>query len=109
MLISDMHIIGNNLFSIRKTKGLTQSEVAELAELSDRTYADIERGSVSMRVDTLIKICNALQIMPNDIMVESDLPPLTPQDVTDRMNHCSPKEKETAMALLQIYLNSLGR
>lgn len=109
MLISDMHAIGNNLFRIRKAKGLTQSEVAELSELSDRTYADIERGSVSMRVDTLIKICSALQITPNDIMVDNDPPPLTPQDITDMINHCSVKEKETAMQLLQIYLRSLGQ
>lgn len=107
MLISDMHVIGDNLFSIRKGKGLTQSEVAELSDLSDRTYADIERGSVSMRVDTLIKICNALQITPNDIMVRKDQPQLTPVDITDRISHCSPREQDTAMALLQVYLQSL--
>ena len=62
MLISDLNLIGENLYHFRKKCGLTQSEVAELAELSDRTYADIERGNTNMRIDTLIKICSALKI-----------------------------------------------
>lgn len=35
---------GNRLLAQRKALGLTQAEVAERAGLSDRTYADIERG-----------------------------------------------------------------
>lgn len=52
VLISNLNIIGNNLYKVRKEKGLTQAEAAEKAELSDRTYADIERGNVTMRVDS---------------------------------------------------------
>ena len=46
MLIFDFHTIGNKMLSERKRIGLTQAEVAERAGLSDRTYADIERGTV---------------------------------------------------------------
>ena len=48
MLLFDMRAIGNKLLAIRKKAGLTQQEVAEAAGLSDRTYADIERGTVNM-------------------------------------------------------------
>ena len=47
MLIFDLHTIGNRLLMIRKRMGMTQAEVAEAAGLSDRTYADIERGTVN--------------------------------------------------------------
>lgn len=53
MLLSDFSAIGNKLLHIRKHAGLTQAEVAEAAGLSDRTYADIERGTANMRVATL--------------------------------------------------------
>ena len=53
MLIFDTRKIGNNLLSVRKKAGLTQAEVAEAAGLSDRTYADIERGSVNMKIETV--------------------------------------------------------
>lgn len=53
MLVFDKRAIGNKLLVIRKKIGLTQAEVAEAAGLSDRTYADIERGSVNMRTETI--------------------------------------------------------
>ena len=52
----DWYKIGNRLLAQRKALGLTQAEVAERAGLSDRTYADIERGSVNMRVETALRI-----------------------------------------------------
>ena len=107
MLITDSHRIGNNLYTIRKAKGLTQAEVAEKADLSDRTYADIERGSVAMRVDSLLKICAALRITPNEILVDATVTPITEQDVADAIKDCSDTEKEIALKLLAVYLDSL--
>lgn len=107
MLITELHTIGNNLYKVRKAKGLTQAEVAEKAELSDRTYADIERGSVAMRVDSLLKICAALHITPNDILVDNEIAPITEQDIVNAVKDCSGAEKQTALKLLAVYLESL--
>ena len=107
MLITELHTIGNNLYKVRKAKGLTQAEVAEMAELSDRTYADIERGSVAMRVDSLLKICAALHITPNDILVDNEIAPITEQDIVNAVKDCSGAEKQTALKLLAVYLESL--
>ena len=67
MLVYDLNIIGNRLYALRKRMGMTQAELAEAAGLSDRTYADIERGSVNMRLETLLRICDALYIIPDRI------------------------------------------
>lgn len=107
MLVRDLHDIGNNLYKVRKEKGMTQAEVAEKAELSDRSYADIERGSVTMRVDSLLKICAALHITPNDILVSDNIIEITEQDIVDTIKECSYAEKETALKLLSIYIDSL--
>ena len=107
MLITNLHRIGNNLYRIRKAAGLTQAEVAERAELSDRTYADIERGSVAMRVDSLLKICSALRITPNEILVAEDIAPIAEQDFADVLRDCSPTEQKTALKLLNVYVSSL--
>lgn len=64
MLIFDFNQIGNKLHDIRKRMGMTQAEVAEAAGLSDRTYADIERGSVNMCIETILRICKVLHITP---------------------------------------------
>lgn len=107
MLVFDLNVIGNNLYRVRKEKGLTQAEVAEKAELSDRTYADIERGNVTMRVDSLLKICSALHISPNDILTAENDIEITEQFITDAIKNCSSNEKKTALCILNAYIDSL--
>ena len=108
MLVFDFHQIGNNLLNIRKRMGMTQSEVAELAGLSDRTYADIERGNVNMRIETVLRICNVLHITPDEVLTADVSSSATKQnDLLSRLDACSPKDKETALSLLEIFLKSL--
>ena len=108
MLVFDLHTIGNKLLTVRKRMGLTQAEVAESAGLSDRTYADIERGTVNMRTETILRICNALHITPDEILTEESTSLSIQQtELWERLNVCNSKDKETALQLLSIYLKSL--
>ena len=107
MLIFDMRAIGNKLLLIRKKLGMTQAEVAEAAGLSDRTYADIERGTVNMRIETILKICQALCITPDEILTETSPLECKQTELFERLSSCPPKEKETALNLLKVYLKSL--
>lgn len=106
MLIFDKYIIGNRLFEIRKKREMTREEVAERADISDRTYADIERGSVNMRMETLLHICDALGITPDEIFIEDDNA-VTAEEIMERLKDCTPHERETALKLLSAYLGSL--
>ena len=109
MLIFDFRAIGNKLLAFRKRCGMTQAEVAEAAGLSDRTYADIERGSVNMRLETILRICNVLHITPDELLTDdraSDT--LRQEQLLARLNACNPKDKETALQLLDVYLRSLS-
>jgi transcriptional regulator with XRE-family HTH domain len=108
MLIFDLQTIGNKLLSIRKRMGMTQAEVAEAADISDRAYAEIERGSVNMRIETILRICNVLHITPDELFTK-DTPSLLSQqeELWIRLNACNPKDKETALQLLTVFLRSL--
>lgn len=109
MLIFDFVAIGNKLYSIRKKMGMTQAEVAEAAGLSERTYADIERGSVNMRMETILRICQVLHITPNDIVTEaSKNTSCDTETILKQLDACTPQEKETALRLLLVYLQSLN-
>lgn len=108
MLIFDLHTIGNRLLTIRKRMGMTQAEVAEAAGLSDRTYADIERGTVNMRIETLLRICNVLHITPDEILTDEPSSLAAQQtQLWERLNACNPKNKETALQLLSVFLKSM--
>lgn len=110
MLIFDMRKIGNKILNFRKAIGLTQAETAEKAGLADRTYADIERGNVNMRIETLLKICTALGVTPDDILTEENTHlKLTQEEVAEKFCACTEKEKQTALELINVYLTSIGQ
>ena len=108
MLIFDFHAIGNKLLSVRKRSGMTQAQVAEAAGLSDRTYADIERGNCNMHLVTILRICGVLHITPDELLTESASPVAVRQEeLFARLSACSPKDRETALQLLDVFLKSL--
>lgn len=108
MQIYDFRKIGNRMLMIHKRLGLTQSELAEIAGVSDRTYADIERGTVNMRVETALKICEVLHVTPNEIFTEEETPLDSKQEeLLEKLNSCTPHQKETALKILSAYLDSI--
>ena len=91
-----------------KKLGMTQAQVAEAAGLSDHTYAEIERGIVNMRILTFVKICEALRVSPDEVLVQAH-EQLSAREETalDRLHACPPHQKETALRLIEIYLDSI--
>ena len=53
-------IIGKRIGQLRRAKGYTQQQFAEIIGLSTNYLSDIERGKSSARLDKLVTIINAL-------------------------------------------------
>ena len=111
MLISDKYKISAKLHDFRKRMGMTQADVAEAAGISERTYAEIERGSVNMRMETLLAICKTLRITPNEILTDSTDAESEEKmtEIFDRLGKCTIQERETALGLLSVYLESISK
>ena len=108
MLISEIRIIGNKLYNIRKKTGLSQEEAAWQAGLSSRTYADIERGEVNARIDSIIKICKVFHITPNDIMTDNDDgSDKSNEDLVAQIDLLPIKEKQAALKILAAYIEAM--
>ena len=84
-------------------------ELADAAGIADRTYADIERGSKKMRVDTALRICQALNVTPDEIFTQEDSSELCQarSELLARLDNCSPKEQRTALKILSEFFDSL--
>lgn len=65
----DTKIIGANLRRIREAKGLTQSEVADLAGISRVAYRNIESGSSTPKVSTLQNIASGVEVKLQDLFI----------------------------------------
>ncbi|WP_184549601.1 helix-turn-helix domain-containing protein [Mucilaginibacter sp. FT3.2] len=53
---------------LRTKMGLSQGELAELSQLNLRTVQRIESGDTEPRGDSLKRLANALNVMPNDLI-----------------------------------------
>lgn len=108
MLITDLKTIGNRLREIRKDRKLSQSTVAAAANISERAYADIERGETNMRVETMLQICQALHITPDAVFAEESNPTTIQQkELLQRLNSYSVEDRERVYNLLSTILKML--
>lgn len=62
--------VGERIRAIRKAKGLTQQQLAELSGLDDAYIGSLERGERNFSIDTMEKIVIALQIPANDLFFD---------------------------------------
>ncbi|MBP1942242.1 helix-turn-helix domain-containing protein [Cytobacillus luteolus] len=69
-----MNIVGERIRGIRKHKGLTQEELADITGLQHSYIGGIERGERNISLLTLEKIISGLGIMPNEIFNFSEVP-----------------------------------
>lgn len=60
--------VGSKIKEYRKAIQMTTLELGELSETSQSTISEIERGTRSIQVETLIKICNTLGVTLNDVL-----------------------------------------
>ena len=60
----------NNVASIRKSKGLSQAELADLAGVEQPTISKLERGNESVTLRTLGAVAAALDVPLADLFVE---------------------------------------
>ena len=60
--------IGDNIRRIRKQRGYSQEEFADIAGFSRSYYTEIETGKRNISTLNLIKIIKALNVNPNEII-----------------------------------------
>ncbi len=66
-------IFRKNVKSFRKSKNLTQEQLAELCDLSTNYIGDIERNRRKVTIDTIEKIANGLKISPSDLLDKNNI------------------------------------
>lgn len=63
-----------NLLPTRLARGLTQAQVAKAAGITRLAYARIENGDAEPKVNTLLKIAEALDVRLEDLLVQVPIP-----------------------------------
>ncbi len=79
--MSDFDTIGRLVRFHRKQSNLSQSELADLAGVGKTVIYDIEKGKMTVRFETLMKVLRALNIK---IIFASPLMPLFEESIHEK-------------------------
>ena len=95
--------IGARIRAIREEQGMTQGELSEKAHMSLPHISAIELGKVEMKLTTIMKLLEALQVSADSI-----LRPDTPQgkikyqeEFASILTECNPSETESLLKILR--------
>lgn len=92
--------ISDKVKELRKT---SQEALAANAKISEDTISRIERGTSIINSLTLIKLCNALNVTPNDILEDFiDVNPVN-NELNKGILKLSDEEKESLLTITNLY------
>ena len=67
----DYKDLGSRVRAARRQQGLTQEKLADKAGISASFLGHIERGSRVASIDTLVDLCNAMNVTPEYLLAGS--------------------------------------
>lgn len=99
-----LHYLGKRIGKTRKQLGLSQAELAELADLSVSYISKIERGIVNFSAETLSKIATALNTSSSRLLNEVCAESLSPlrRDIEKALNGYSSDELDNIIQIINI-------
>lgn len=106
-MVNDYSLIGKRLAAIRKERKLTQEKLAELTDLANNYISNIENNRSIPSLETLVKLCNALEITPNDLLLGAATTSqnyLT-NELYEKINTCTPKEKRLIDGFISLLIS----
>jgi Predicted transcriptional regulators len=91
----DYKQLGNRISKERKKNNLTQEQLAEKIGMSVNHISNIENDYSIPSLETFIKICLALDVTPDTLLVGTvyALETYMTDELIDRLNKCNDKEK----------------
>uniref|UniRef100_I2PZ27 Putative transcriptional regulator n=1 Tax=Desulfovibrio sp. U5L TaxID=596152 RepID=I2PZ27_9BACT len=106
--MSNLHeILGKRIQSFRKKKGLTQLQLAEMANLSLKHLGEIERGRGNPTLESLYNLCNSLDITLKNLF-DLEMEELSADDIEKRtldiLQSLSKSKKSKMLRILSILI-----
>jgi len=97
--------IGKRIAKRRNVLDLTQEELAEKADLSTPYVGTIERAASKISIETLMKLCSALEVTPDYILlgVDKEFRNDDLEDIKNEIYRCDESKKKTIKEFIRWY------
>ncbi len=106
--------IGEQLARLRKERGITQIEMAELLGVSQGNVSDYERGALRLHGELLVRLARILRVSADEILgLEKSSPPTASRDRRLRrrlqdIDKLSRRDREALLRTLDAFLAKTG-
>ena len=102
-----MRAIGKRLREKREQAGYTREQFAELCDISSRFVANIESGTSSLSLDTLLSFCLILSCSSDSLLFGETVDPTVWGDTVGKIEHLDIKYKKSFDHLLNGVLETI--
>ena len=96
------NVLMKNVRALRVARGLTQTQLAEMAGLNQATISKAERGEMNTTMETITAIATALRVEPVELF---DLPELQARALA-AISAIDPERRAAALVVLEAMAKS---
>ena len=102
----DYTAVGKRIAQIRKNCSMTQEQLAEKSDLSNIYISHIENSRSIPSLETLMKLCSALDVTPDEILLgtKQDMENYLQSDIQNKLLLCTPKERRLVNGFIDLLL-----
>ena len=103
-IMVDLSLVGSRIKTARENKKLTQEELAAMVDLSPTHISVIERGVKSPKLETFVRIANALGVSADYLLVdvvENSTKGIS-CELYDYVSNLSKKEREKVLTVVRV-------
>lgn len=96
--------IGKRIRICRKERNFRQNELAELTELSNNYLSNIENGHSIPSIEALLRICEALSVTPDFLLLGSAKKDDIPAEIFDNLRLCNSESLEIISDIVDTFV-----
>ena len=106
----DYQLMGARIAALRRERRWTQAQLAERSDLSNNYLSNIENNHSIPSLETLMKICLALEVTPDQLLMgtmpqEKDY---LDTELSMLFSQCTPAEKRCILRLAKVIIEERG-
>lgn len=100
-------VLSKNIKSARLSSNLTQDSLSEMSEISLNFLKDVEGARSGTSLTTLINLCNALDITPNELLKDFFIDSYEKsENLFQQINLLNDYQKEAIITLIKYFINN---
>lgn len=107
----DYKMLGQQIRKIRTEKKFTQEYIVKFTDLSPTHISHIETGTTKASLPSILKICNALECTPNDLLCDNIVSskPIFISEISKELKECNDYETQIIYDLILSTKSSLRK